>query len=88
MKVVLTILMITIGVFALVTGAVLAQSGNDLFQQALVKERTEGNLPEAIKLRAASRSSERPTDSAAATLPLARYQRLNAPSSIEPRITS
>ena len=50
MKVVLTILMITIGVFALVTGAVLAQSGNDLFQQALVKERTEGNLPEAIKL--------------------------------------
>ena len=29
---------------------ILAQSGNDLFQQALVKERTEGNLPEAIKL--------------------------------------
>lgn len=27
-----------------------AESPNDLFQQALVKERTEGNLPEAIKL--------------------------------------
>jgi len=30
--------------------AVGAQSGNDLFQKALVMERTEGNLPEAIKL--------------------------------------
>src|SRR5436189_276365 len=50
MKIVLTVLMITVGVFALVSGAVLAQTGNDLFQQALVKERTEGNLPEAIKL--------------------------------------
>ena len=27
-----------------------AENPNDLFQQALVKERTEGNLPEAIKL--------------------------------------
>jgi hypothetical protein len=27
-----------------------AENANDLFQQALVKERTEGNLPEAIKL--------------------------------------
>jgi len=30
--------------------AVGAQSGNDLFQKALLMERTEGNLPEAIKL--------------------------------------
>ena len=27
-----------------------AQSGNDLFQKALVQERTEGNLAEAMKL--------------------------------------
>ena len=27
-----------------------AENANDLFQQALVKERAEGNLPEAIKL--------------------------------------
>src|SRR2546428_13361517 len=49
MKIVLTVVMI-VGMLALASGAVLAQSGNDLFQQALVKERTEGNLPEAIKL--------------------------------------
>jgi len=30
--------------------AVGAQSGNDLFQKALLMERTEGNLPQAIKL--------------------------------------
>ena len=34
----------------LVAGAVLAQSGNELFSQALLKERTEGNMPKAIKL--------------------------------------
>src|SRR5437660_12835582 len=50
MKIGLTVLMITTAVFTLVSGAVLAQNGNDLFQQALVKERTEGNLTEAIKL--------------------------------------
>ena len=49
MKTVMTVL-ITLGMLVLLGGAVLAQTGNDLFQQALVKERTEGNLPEAIKL--------------------------------------
>jgi Tol biopolymer transport system component len=41
---------IAIGLFALVTVVVLAQSSNDLFQQALVKERTEGKFNEAIKI--------------------------------------
>src|SRR5512141_926069 len=37
--------------FLMVTSAApAADTANDLFQQALVKERTEGNLPEAIKL--------------------------------------
>src|SRR5438105_11320383 len=49
MKNVLTVV-IAMGMLALIGGTILAQSGNDLFQQALVKERTEGNLPEAIKL--------------------------------------
>lgn len=49
MKIVLTVV-IAIGMLALIGGVVLAQSGNDLFQQALVKERTEGNIAEAIKL--------------------------------------
>jgi tetratricopeptide (TPR) repeat protein len=31
-------------------GVVFSQSGHDLFQQALVKERADGNLEEAIKL--------------------------------------
>ena len=44
------IVAIAIATLSLVGGAVLAQSGNDLFQQALVKERTEGNMAEAIKL--------------------------------------
>ena len=35
---------------SLAAAAPAAQSANDLFQQALTKERTEGNLPEAIKL--------------------------------------
>ena len=35
---------------ALAVGAVVAQSGNDLFQQALVKERTDGNMAAAIAL--------------------------------------
>src|SRR5262245_15652313 len=48
MKTVMAV-MITVGLLVLNVGA-LAQSGNDLFQQALVKDRTEGNLPEAIKL--------------------------------------
>ena len=34
----------------LAAAAPAAENANDLFQQALVKERTEGNLPEAIKL--------------------------------------
>lgn len=41
---------ITIGMLALGVGAVVAQSGNDLFQQALVKERTDGNMAAAIAL--------------------------------------
>jgi Tol biopolymer transport system component len=41
---------VAIVMVARIGGVVLAQSGNHLFQQALVKERTEGNLPEAIKL--------------------------------------
>src|SRR5438094_5058605 len=49
MKKVLSVV-IAIAMLALVGGVVLAQGGNDLFQQALVKERTDGNLPEAIKL--------------------------------------
>src|SRR5450759_2911207 len=35
---------------ALSAGMVAGQSGHDLFQQALVKERADGNLAEAIKL--------------------------------------
>ena len=35
---------------ALSAGLVFCQSGHDLFQQALVKERADGNLAEAIKL--------------------------------------
>ena len=42
---VFTISLLTIGV-----GAAAAQSGYDLFQQALVKERADGNLAEAIQL--------------------------------------
>lgn len=49
MKTVSTVV-IAIATLALASGAVLAQNGNDLFQQALVKERTEGNFTEAIKL--------------------------------------
>ena len=49
MKTILTVV-IAIVMLSLVGGAVLAQSGNDLFQQALVKERTEGNMAEAIQL--------------------------------------
>jgi Tol biopolymer transport system component len=41
---------ITLAMLALGMNQVGAQSGNDLFQQALVKQRTAGNLPEAIKL--------------------------------------
>ena len=42
--------MVTIGLLALGVSAVVAQSGNDLFQQALVKERTDGNVSAAIAL--------------------------------------
>ena len=41
---------ITVGMLALGVGAVVAQSGSDLFQQALVKERTDGNMAAAIAL--------------------------------------
>jgi Tetratricopeptide repeat/WD40-like Beta Propeller Repeat len=41
---------IAISMFVVLLGAGVAQSGNDLFQQALVKERTEGNMAEAIQL--------------------------------------
>ncbi len=45
-----TILVATIVLAALSAADTGAQSGYDLFQQALVKERAEGNLDEAIKL--------------------------------------
>jgi len=41
---------IAVGMLTLIAGVLVAQTGNDLFQQALVKERTEGNLQEAIRL--------------------------------------
>ena len=43
-------ILITVTMLALAVGVVIAQSGNDLFQQALVKERTEGNMAAAIAL--------------------------------------
>ena len=46
-----TAVLITIALLvALGAGFAAAQSGHDLFQKALVKERTEGNLEEAIQL--------------------------------------
>ena len=47
---ILLILVTAITMLALVAGGVMAQSGNELFSQALLKERTEGNMAEAIKL--------------------------------------
>jgi len=44
------ILILILGVLLVAGIAPAAENPNDLFQQALVKERTEGNLPEAIKL--------------------------------------
>src|SRR5512141_875762 len=44
------ILMLILAVLFVAGIAPAAENPNDLFQQALVKERTEGNLPEAIKL--------------------------------------
>ena len=44
------LLAVTITLAALSAGYARAQSGYDLFQQGLVKERAEGNLDEAIKL--------------------------------------
>ena len=41
---------ITMALVVLGVGAVIAQSGNDLFQQALVKERTNGDMAAAIAL--------------------------------------
>ena len=41
---------ITIALLAFGASALVAQSGNDLFQQALVKERTDGNMTAAIAL--------------------------------------
>lgn len=42
------ILAVVISLIALIAGVTLAQNGQDLFQKALVKERAEGNLQEAI----------------------------------------
>ncbi len=42
------ILILSVSLVAMIAPA--AENPNDLFQQALVKERAEGNLPEAIKL--------------------------------------
>ena len=44
------ILMLILAALLVAGIAPAAENPNDLFQQALVKERTEGNLPEAIKL--------------------------------------
>ncbi len=41
---------VSIVLLALISSAMLAQSGHDLFQQALVQERTYGNLEQAIEL--------------------------------------
>ena len=49
MRILLTVVT-AIGMLGMIAGAVLAQSGNELFSQALSKERTEGNMAEAIKL--------------------------------------
>jgi roadblock/LC7 domain-containing protein len=43
-------LIIAAALLALASAALHGQSGNDLFQRALVKERTEGNFAEAIKI--------------------------------------
>ncbi len=43
-------LFLALSVLAIAAPAPAADKPNDLFQQALVKERTQGNLPEAIKL--------------------------------------
>src|ERR1039458_3651163 len=53
-----------------------AENANDLFQQALVKERTEGNLPEAIKLyqRIVDKYGSNHMVAAQALLQLAGYQ--------------
>ena len=44
------ILVVAFSLIALVAGVTLAQNGQDLFQKALVKERAEGNLEEAIAI--------------------------------------
>jgi len=50
MKKIVLKIAIAVGMLTLIGGVLVAQTGNDLFQQALVKERTEGNLQEAIRL--------------------------------------
>ena len=50
MKVTLKVFIVGVFFLAFGTGTTLAQNGYDLFQQALVKERAEGNLDEAILL--------------------------------------
>src|SRR6187200_1834535 len=49
MKTIRTLIIVT-GLIALLVGAVHAETGNDLFQKALVKQNTEGNMAEAIKI--------------------------------------
>src|SRR5262245_58019153 len=39
-----------VALLVLINAALIAQNGNDLFQQALTKERTEGKYAEAIKI--------------------------------------
>ena len=44
------IFVLALSLIGLVASATLAQNGQDLFQKALVKERAEGNLEEAIAI--------------------------------------
>ncbi|MDA2925062.1 tetratricopeptide repeat protein [Acidobacteria bacterium AH-259-L09] len=50
MKVAMKVFVVAMLFLALGTGTTVAQNGYDLFQQALTKERAEGNLEEAIQL--------------------------------------
>ncbi len=50
MKVTLKVFIVGVLFLVFGTGTTLAQNGYDLFHQALVKERAEGNFEEAIQL--------------------------------------
>lgn len=46
----ISMIVAAVAILALASGAMLAQNGNDLFQQGLVKERTDGDYAGAIKI--------------------------------------